>query len=227
MANRAVTFEGFGGLDLVTDPAEVGPQKAIDGIDFDLDDRGQLRVRDGAYIWTTSQANSDYDFLFQTYGSTGGSGLYGLIAGNGTTVRFINSAGALSTSTTWANANARTTSAVRFGTPTAERVYVGCGLPATFAAVNVVKRWDGAAWTDLTGIVDGMFLARKDPDNRLVSCNTSSGKSRVFFSDAGAPETWTAANYVELSPGDGSPIMGACNYRDSVFVFKNNKFFVF
>jgi hypothetical protein len=47
------------------------------------------------------------------------------------------------------------------------------------------------------------------------------------FSDEGAPNTWGANNYVDLTPGDGEQIMGLAVWREALFVFKESRFFVF
>jgi hypothetical protein len=67
-------------------------------------------------------------------------------------------------------------------------------------------------------------------DNRLILAAENSptlDNSRVRFSDAGLPETYTANSYVDLIPGDNEEITGICTWRDKVFVFKQTKFFVF
>jgi hypothetical protein len=49
----------------------------------------------------------------------------------------------------------------------------------------------------------------------------------VWFSDAGAPETFGANNWVELAPGDGEAITGMASFGNQLYIFKQSKFYVF
>ena len=199
----------FGGLDLVSAPDSTGG--AIDLLNVDFDRRGAVRSRDGFDNFTTSAAGAAYDSL----------GVYRLqtqlAAGRGTSIDFLDSAGAVAASSTF---GAAPRTFAQFGSPTANYLYIG-GPSAT------VRRWDGTTVTAPGGMPTGYHLAVQPVENRLVAGKDSTNISRVWFSDAGLPETWTASNYVDLTPGDGEGIQGMVTWREMVFVFKKTKFFVF
>ena len=56
---------------------------------------------------------------------------------------------------------------------------------------------------------------------------TTESYSRIRFSNAGAPETFGADDYVDLTPGDGEAIVAIVEFANMLFVFKQTKFFVF
>jgi hypothetical protein len=112
-----------------------------------------------------------------------------------------------------------------------EYVYFGDGNDA-------MRRWDGAAFTSPANMPKGAPYLYPRSSRLVATCfeasshilgpaAAQSSQSHVYFSDAGAPETWTATNYVILTPGDGERIHGAASYRDLFFVFKRSRFFVF
>lgn len=104
-----------------------------------------------------------------------------------------------------------------------------------------VRRWSGASstWTTPTWTITnsapnptGKFLAVTGWDNRLVNARYSSttggqNKSSVRFSLPLLPESWDGFNWVDLTPGDGEPIMGMASYGNNLIVFKQTKYFVF
>jgi hypothetical protein len=94
--------------------------------------------------------------------------------------------------------------------------------------------------------------AANNANNRLVATafgtNPAAGPggapttpSRVYWSNKGDPHTWETdgaqiggvgtayrgRNFMDLTPGDGEQIMGACSWRELTFIFKETKFFVF
>jgi hypothetical protein len=77
-----------------------------------------------------------------------------------------------------------------------------------------------------------MYAARRLGTSRLVlgsqaTHRPSTASPPCRFSDAGAPETYSANNYVHLIPGDGEEIIGVCTFGNQLFVFKESKIFVF
>jgi hypothetical protein len=87
----------------------------------------------------------------------------------------------------------------------------------------------------VTGLGSGttsQFVNVTPIDNRLMllafsGLSNTDGNSTVMFSNAGQPESYTATNFVQLTPGDGESIRGVCNFGNQIFVFKESKFFVF
>jgi hypothetical protein len=128
-------------------------------------------------------------------------------------------------------------------------VFANFGKPATGAADELeyvymgngsetMRRWDGSAFTSPANMPKGCPYLYPRSSRLVATCFDAgshilgptagpSSQSHVYFSDPGAPETWTANNYVILTPGDGERIHGAAAWRDLFFVFKRSKFFVF
>src|SRR5262249_12658681 len=129
----------------------------------------------------------------------------------------------ISRSTVGGNTPQGANAMVNFGTGTSAYAYV-----ATDPATNPLYRWDGSAWTNPAIGYPGQFLAVTPGDNRVVLADGLRGnQSRVRFSDPGAPETFGANNYVDLTPNDGEAIAGVATWQNYVVVAKQTKFFVF
>lgn len=209
-------IEGFGGLNLEADPQEVGSGGAVDLSNVDFPP-GRVRARDG---WSQAQAITltapDGLAAFETTG-----GLRQFVVGyqNGATKKYqaYDSFGGSVSSATPTNTRLNAT---RFGTPTNEYLYIGNG-------VDTIWRWDGAAFTQPAGMPAGLFVAVDANSNRLVTAVTALGGSAVQWSDPGLPETWTASNFIQLAPGDGSFVEGLASWQNYVFAFKRRRFFVF
>lgn len=218
-----VAFPGFtGGLNLRDQPNQVDPTQALDLLNVALIEREGIRSRDGYAKFTSSALTNRPDSLAAFYTV---SGTAQLIVGNGSRLDALNTAG-----TSIANA-APTASPhyfTRFGGPTAELLFISNGTDS-------VRQWNAAAFSipAYTGTTPtGRFVSVTPWDNRLVNARrggTTAGDnpSTVRFSDAGTPTTFQAANYVDLTPGDGEAIMGVVAWERYVFVFKETKFFRF
>ena len=191
---------------------------------------GAVETRSG-YDNLTSALTNPVESLHPYYESDGTTQL---LAGCGTRLEAISTAGAVVDSETGLTSTGSPWfwDFARVGTASAEYAYAGNGE-------NVLKRWDGSTWTSVANTPQGGALAVTPSSNRLVVTRFkgttggptggagTSNPSRVYFSDPGAPETWTTANYVDLDPGDGEVIQAAITWREYVFVFKESKFYVF
>lgn len=221
MALKPLAFPGFaGGLNLRDQPNQVNPTQAVDLLNVALIEREGIRSRDGYAKFSASALTNRPDSLAAFYTS---GGTAQLVVGNGNRLDALNSAG-----TSIANV-APTASPhyfARFGGPTAELLFIANGT-------DTVRQWNAAAFSTpaYTGTTpNGKFLAVTSWDNRLVSArraSTTAGNnpSTVLFSDQGVPTTFTAANYIDLTPGDGEVIMGVISWERYLFVFKESKFF--
>lgn len=216
------TIPRFGGLQLSDDPQEVGFGGAIDLLNVDLDRSGRLRIRPGFTQLTASEGTNRYDSLL-FFQNTAGSKF--LVAGAGTRVEVINSSGTVVA--TMALATASPHYFARLGTPAAEYVYFSNGT-------DRIRRTDGAAITSPAGLIaqTGKYVAAWQ--SRLVHARTATNPSRVAFSNAGDPETFTYAagppetgDFVDITPGDGEPITGLAVWGPYLFAFKQTKFAVF
>ncbi len=229
------------GLNLRDNAHQVAQDEAIDLLNVVFSERGAVSQRYGYAQLTGTALTNQVDSLGVYYTSTGTKQL---LAGCGTRLEGISTAGAVVASATGLTGGPYTFA--RFAAPGSELVYTGNGT-------DTLRKWDGSAWSAPTATVDGTgsrampkggCVAIQTPDNRLVvgGFATSTGgpnaattnPSRVFFSNPGLPETWETdgvaprgANYVDLTPGDGEQIMGMASWRNTLYVFKESKFFVF
>lgn len=219
MSYRAVSFRSFGsGLNLRDQPDVVSEAEAIDLLNVTFTERGGVKQRDGYAAFTAAAGTNRYDSLsvFYTVGGT-----KQLVAGAGNRLEALSAAGAIVASNTTPTANPHYFA--RFGAPGSEHLYIANGT-------DTVRRWDGSSFTTptYTGTTPtGRFVAITPWDNRLVVARESSQTSRVRFSDPGVPTTFGTNNYIDLHPGDGEAITGIVAWRESLFVFKETKFFVF
>lgn len=220
---------GFGGgLNLRDAPNVVDPSQAIDALNVVYGETGSVRQRDG-YDNLTASAMTNAGATMIPYYQTGGNPQ--LVVGCGTRVEAVATDGTVTsdsslTTGTWGFA--------RFGDPNTERIYFGQGS-------TVLRRLTNTTFASVANTPDAGSLCVMPKSNRLVACRFASGNttggptggagtsspSHIYFSDAGAPETWTTANYLILTPGDGEAIQGCVTWREFVFVFKESKFFVF
>jgi hypothetical protein len=211
-----VKVESFGGLNLVDDPGEIGWTGAVDCLNVDFDRHGRIRSR-GGYAKFNAAANANAITGIASYYQSGSSD-YVVIADTGNKLRSYDTSGVLqATSAATAGTNFLAT---RFGTDAAERLYIANGAER-------VWRLEGTTYTLLgVGPTPTSGLTVTPWDNRLVYLATNGETSRVEFSDAGAPETVGANNYIRFTPGDGEKISGGCSWSNQVFIFKPDKFFV-
>lgn len=211
----------FAGLDLINDPQEVGAASAVDMLNMDLDRRGRLRTRDGYTNFTASVVGAVVKDI-EPYYTIGGTKQ--LVVGTVGNYYVYDTAGAQV-----GNALGSTIPRmVRWGSPTAEYVIV----VAPSGGGTTLRYWDGATWTASAG--PGISTAYggfgvSPIDNRLLIAGggTATEASRVRFSNAGDPFTWTATDFVDITPGDGEQITAIVPFRDVVIVFKETKFAVF
>lgn len=209
--------EDFGrGLNLVSGPLD--PSYAIDALDVTYG--RAIRSRPG-YLTRTSSTHT-YTKLCPWKNTAGLNYLLSARSGN---TDVVSGSGTVDYTT------AKTfTDAVSFGSPGSECAYLANGSDTVF-------KFTGAAFSSPANQPKAKYLAIQSPDNRLVATGFTAGangpsgatvsESTVYFSDEGAPETWSTNNYVNLTPGDGEKITGVTSWRNMVFVFKESKFFVF
>lgn len=225
----------FGAFNLVDAVDEVAFSGAIDALNTDISLPGRARSRDGYAKFTSVAGTNRYDSLGPV-GLLDGSRQ--LLAGAGTRVDALNSSGAVLTSVTGLAQGPY--SICQVATPGSTYAYLANGS-------DTLRRWDTLTFSAPTATVNGVagrtmpagtYLAVQAPDNRLVcACFTADIRSpgglgqgtasHVYFSDAGAPETWTTTNSIQLGPGDGESITGMVVWRELLFVFKPSRFWVF
>lgn len=230
-----VEFGTFGGLDLRSDPQQVG---TVDGTDFDLSYDGRLRARDGyasfgsalaanftrlfgmpVFPRDPATASSFACFLSQGANASGNWQVSGTLA-NGTTASTTLSLPATMPAGTeyWVATS---------GTPSTSRIMV-----ATNGTTNIVEVQPDSTTGSMAQASAGSWVgigggpvAFQPADNRLVVAAASSGK--LSFSDAGTHTVFGANNFVTLTPNDGEVVREIVNYDQRMFVFKQTKFFEF
>lgn len=226
MTLAPVPVEAFGGLNLLDDPGTLGWSGAIDLLNLDVEP-GRIRTRGGYTPIDTAAANIDSIFPVPR---TGGSDYIILGTLTPTLQVFLPGSGGARTVTrigggtgTTQTASAGPHNFVAFGTASAEYVYIANGT-------DQIRRLQASTdtFTAPAGLSShtGNLLAVTPWDNRLVT-NDATNLSRVWFSDAGTPETIGANNYIDLTPGDGERIVAMHAWRDLLFVFKPSRYYVF
>jgi hypothetical protein len=246
------TFNDFsGGINLRDKADTVGDKDAIDLLNVTFTERGAIRQRDGYADLTPADLTNRVDSLCAFYTA---AGVRQLVAGAGTRLEAISTAGTVVASKTGMAGGPY--SFARFASPGSEAMYAANGA-------DTLAKWDGGAWSSPTATVNGTAASAMpragsiavtatvpgatsgtNAANRLVATafgtqatggpgGTVSNPSRVFFSNPGQPEVWetdgTAGrgrNFLDLTPGDGEQIMAAVTWRELVFIFKETKFFV-
>lgn len=231
MATIPFPINQFGGLNFREDPLSVGPNRAIKALNVDLSIPGRLRQRPGYDLANGTVTAGVWDW-----------GVESLAGGNRLTVLRNSSTGKIDTismggvvtaaAATWP-ASSSPWQFAHFGSPTLGSLTFIADDGATGG--KTMQKWTGAALANSVG--KPSFVAVAPWSNRLVqamyyaAADTPSGAngdfSTIFFSDAGAPETYTATNWIQVSPGDGEKITAVVTWRDRVFVFKETQVFIF
>ena len=214
-----VTFERFGGLNLVQDPQEAGAEQAISCLNVILDRNGRVRTRDGYdVVYDSNLAANPFGIHPVSY--TDDTVLVALAANK---VRAVD----LSAGTSSAEVN--------LGSTSSSFASAGSAVYFTDGTTTQVRKFSAGAFSSPAGLAsyEGNFLAVQPLDDRLVIADANN-TSRLWFSDAATPETITysagppeTGNFVELTPGDGEQITGMEVFGTDLYVFKQTKFFVF
>lgn len=215
MAVKPVTFERFGGLNLVDDPLEVGPTGATHLENVWFTENGKLGAAPRVDAFATAT---------RTVRGLGTHAAIHLLTseadGTNVTLNALDSSGASVASTTFASAINTAHAFATIGTPSASKTYA-------VRTSGTTRVWDGAAWATAAGVPLGTCVAAADNGTRLAVGSPSGNVHRVSFSDPGDPETFGATNYVDITPGDGEQIFAMVAWGGNLFVFKQTKFAVF
>lgn len=232
MAYSEYRFPGFGrGLNLKSKVDAALPDEAIDALNVEYTKAGAVRQRDGYDNLTSVELTTQPDSL-SPY--TSGTTRY-LVVGNGQELTQLDTSGTIGTEASTTQTAGQPHFFAEFGSPGSDCLYCANGtdeirqLSGTTFSIP-----DYEAEDDTTDVAPkGKYLAVWR--DRLVSAEhtnstgftTANNKDTVRFSNAGDPRLWTQNSYIQLSPGDGEPIMNVIAWRELLFVFKQTKFFVF
>lgn len=207
----AFPVERFAGLNLRGDPQEVGPSQALNLLNVTFAKDGRLVTRDG-YSKPFTGGPSNITNLWPLAGESA------LAAFNADSVKVLNlGTGAVTATTSLAAATSSFASAGAAGS-----TYF------TDTTTAQLRKWNGSAFSSPASLsgVKGRYLAVQPLEDRLVVADATN-TSKILFSNAGDPETFSANDFVTLTPGDGEEIAGMAVFGTLLFVFKRTKFFVF
>jgi hypothetical protein len=230
-----VVIPAFGGLNLVDQPGNVDAGQALDARDVVITERGRIERR--ASFGDLGAVNSTVRGLQATYQD----GARVLLAGSDAALTAYSSA--LASLATIAR-TAACRAFCRYGQPGSERTYAFNGVDqmakyaagaltqptitkktmasgATTAGQTGPKAGCGCVWAGENRMVVGGFT-----DGTTGPAAMTSSPHHVWFSEPGDPETWGDTSFLRLSPGDGDAIVAVVAWRELVFVFKRDKFFV-
>lgn len=91
--------------------------------------------------------------------------------------------------------------------------------------VNAVIKWTGSASSTPAGFPITKYLAFYH--NYMFAANNATYKSRIYFSNLGAPETWGGSDYIDIVPDDGYEITGLARFKDDLVIGKQNRVHIF
>lgn len=218
MTYTPYVIEKFGGLNTSDDWVEIGSQGAVDLLNCDVDHAGRVRARDG-YATAVTITSRTVTGLARFNSDDGTQHLIvsTQAAGPAYELRAYTPTGTLASN--MSISGGFITGAEQIGTVSDARIYVAN------AGVDTLARWTGTAWSQPSGMPDAYYLSQTRSDRLVAARSPTDSIHRVYFSDAGDPETWN--NTIDLAPGDGSGITGLAAWQDNVIAFKRERFFVF
>lgn len=238
--NVPVSFGDFPGLDIRSAPTQ--QSGAVDLLNVDFDREGRVRARGGFNDLFSDASSGTYNAGLWSFPA--GPGGWRIFAQHASSVDAINQSGTVVASQSIMGV---AQSMVSVGTPSTAYYFLSVA-GATLYYFSDSSWTTGAASATVDGVGSrampkGIHLTVQSPDNRLVVAGTgdpsvigssasgpngaTSGSSHVWFSDAGNPLSWDTDNFVQLTPGDGEVITGACAWGGQVFVFKQSRMFIF
>lgn len=235
-ALKTFVVDKFKGLNLSTAESDIDPAYATWCNNLEVTQSGDLRVRNGFQTWGTSTTTNPTRFLNYRpgIGRLQGIGMGEVSYWNLTTGAKIVPGGA----PTWAATSV--SPPAYFGVP-AGNMYTFIASVNAGAGVQLRRVEDVSAAVQTAGnstvACKPQFVCVWPGQNRLAQIGffaaadspsgANGGPSTIFFSDALAPETYTAVNFVQLDTGDSERFQGAVGYQNQLFVFKSSKMYVF
>lgn len=230
----------FRGLNLRDQPDRLAPGQALDGLNFDVSMHGELRRRIGSQFLALAP---NPVAAVHSYPSTATDRRI-IVAENSGSMRAFDESGTQTHLwTTTHNKPFRTSArASATGSP---RLYLGsqngiiyydvaAGFHLFF--VEIINLLDGSVssgreaplapiigyWPGEERLLAGGFVGSVDGPGGLQSF-----PDQVFISQPNRPDQWAETSFVRVGVGDGSLITGIVAWRDQVFVFKRDRYFVF
>ncbi len=227
---ESIRLPGFvGGLNTEADEFQLEADESPDCLNVDFGIRGAVSKRKGYSLYSTA---STWGVLKLAHWKKAGGNDYMLAPTITGTIRHAN----VSSTVTF------TDMAAGWGAPASmEEWWTGvAGLDDFVYCSRVdgnVWKFDGTTWTEMTDYTlsgGGTEFPRAahllSMHERIFAANVNNGgtryRSRIYFSDAGAAETWQTASWIDVSPDDGQQITALIAYGESILVFKESSVFV-
>ncbi len=215
-----------GGLNLSADPTTIADVELTECVNFELspDNSGTLITRPP--IQTTTDMSGTWTERILLLGVGRINGNTYLFGGN-TDGTFVFSSGVwtLLSSTFNAVAAIQYNNSMYFLNETG-----GAGIGRTLAS------WDGAVFTIhnpanlntmLPGFGGGGLAIYKERLFIVPGKEATANTSRVVYSDAGSPNTFTTSNqFVDVNPGDGQNLVDIKVYQDNILLFKEDSTYI-
>jgi hypothetical protein len=208
-----------GGLNTYSDPAAVADTDAVDMINFEVDLDGSLRSRPPFTVINSGQTKYN-NRLLGIYTTTAGisylifSNVDGTGTGNTSYYRLDNGTTGLVTNTIAASAMVQ---------------YLNkAWLIAPPGSANPGGNWDGTTFTAVAAIQKGVSATvYKERIFVATGALDTTNPSRVFFSGAANPTSWTGTDFFDINNGDGQAILKIYAFSGAIVVFKTRVTFTF
>ena len=234
MAYSAVTVKRFGGLQASTDPADVGLDNAVDLLNVEFSaDRSRVKTRPGVALIGAANAlaGTPHDMAIMTNPAAIEYVVAVGISGANIFVDGMAADGSYTAAGTYAHTATPTSpvNAVAHGVPGSQRVFI--------ASEGTLMRYTDMVSLSAASVGAPRYLGVTPDTNRLVQAGfdgigdsptgANGDQAAVFFSNAGAPTTFSSDDYVLLDPGDSEKIHGVATWNSQTFVFKESRCYVF
>lgn len=211
-----------GGLNLAADPTTVADVELVECINFEQahDNSGTLLSRPP--IQTTTDMSATWTERIRMLGTGIIGGVTSLFGGNADgTYRFSGGVWTQLSSTFNAVACIQYNNIIYFLNEAG-----GAGISRTLA------QWDGTTFTILNpanlntmlpGFGGGSLAIYKERLFIVPGKDATANGSRLVFSDAGAPQTYTTTTqFIDIRPGDGQNLVDLLVYTDNIVLFKED-----
>lgn len=214
-----------GGINAQGDSTAIGDSELVDCVNFELDLDGALISRPP--IQSTTDDNGNWTERIVMIGVGVFSGTQYLIGSNVDGIFAFNVG-----SDTWSTITTsfRATSMVQYN----DFLY----FLAVPGATNSISRWSpGGGFTNIAPANlhtmmggdrgGGALVVYKERLFIIPGLDKANNSSRLIFSDAGLPETYsTTTQFIDIHPGDGQKLMDGVSHDDNLMLFKEDSTFV-
>lgn len=206
------------GLNTLDDPWTLEDGESPDMLNVDVVKKGSLITRFGYELVSTLSGSGGLRGLlpyYRTYGSPTAD--YLLI--------FHNDGHAYSTT----NADLSTTTDLgSIGTDNGKVrgiVFNNLAIFGNGLAANTVKKWDGTTLANLGSVPADANLFGVFQKHLFI--NDTATPSKIWYSDADTPETWTSSPFLNVDIGNGEDVTGVVGHNENMEIYKENSIYSF